>query len=271
MRSAHLLVLILAIGVTNAQFSGMISGLVEGLTEGGIKGVVGAYAPLVKDGMSMMYNLAQTMIRTNLGLIDSLIKVAPQLMTTLQNMFSGIFSSGTNLIKGFTGGKVQLQQITQTAQHGLTGTFATFGSLNKKDQKAIFGAFEKANQVVLTAAKLQVNSIKTADKEVPVLRQIMESEHKNPQQLFATLKKRAPKLSAFVQTTFNKGSIELRSHTQKLEKSAKTGLIMMHDSIRLSQKGIEKILGSMNGNVKKEFGPMFHLMSNTMHVINAAF
>jgi hypothetical protein len=39
----------------------------------------------------------------------------------------------------------------------------------------------------------------------------------------------------------------------------------MQDSLRLSHKGVEHLLGRMEPSIKKEFGPVFHLMSNTIH------
>lgn len=39
----------------------------------------------------------------------------------------------------------------------------------------------------------------------------------------------------------------------------------MQDSIRLSQKGVGGLLGSMSADVKKELGPLFNLMNNMVH------
>jgi len=272
MRSTHFLVLVLACGLVNSQLSGMISGLVEGLVEGGIKGVVGAYAPLVKDGMGMMYNLFQTEIRVGLGLIEQLMKAAPVLMNTIQNTLSGIIQSGTNLFKGFTGSShLAMHTMKSSLQNGITGGVISFGRLTPKDQKSIVGVVSNVNRVFVTVTKLRIDTLKGADKEVLEIRKVLESEHKNPQQLFATLKKKAPKLADYAQTAHAKTSAELHTSIQKLQPSAKTGLTMIQDSFRLSQKGIEAVLGSMNGNVKKEFGPLFHLMTNAMHVANVAF
>jgi len=272
MRSTHFIVFVLAFGLANAQFSGMISGFMEGLVEGGIKGVVGAYAPLVKEGITMMYNLLQTEIRVGLGLIENIMKAVPVLMNTIQNTMSGIFQTGTNLVKSLTGSaRISMHTITSTAQHGITGGLATFGGMKLTDQKSIAGVMGNVNRVFVSVTKLQLNSLKGAEKEVPAIRKILESEHKNPQQLFAALKSKAPKLSEYVSKAHKTTSTEFHASTNKLQPSAKKGLNMIQDSFRLSQKGIESTLGSMNANVKKQFGPLFHLMKNMIHVANAAF
>ncbi|KAI6174707.1 hypothetical protein M3Y97_01020200 [Aphelenchoides bicaudatus] len=255
MRSAHLLVFVLAFGLANAQFSGIISGFIEGIVEGGIKGVVGAWAPLVKDGMTMMYNL-----------------MAPQLLNTITSTISGIFSMGSSTVGHFSKvGKFAMKQVAATAENGVTGGFAVFGSLNKNDQKSIAGTLGNTNRVLLSVTKLKINSLKTADKEVIAMRKVLEGEHKNAHVLFAALKSKAPKLSAFAETLYDKTKSEFNSSKAKMPKTAQQGLQMMQDSIRMSQKGIEKLLGTMASGAKKEFGPVFHLMNNAVHVTNAAF
>jgi ABC-type phosphate transport system substrate-binding protein len=109
----------------------------------------------------------------------------------------------------------------------LTGLFGAFGSLNPNDQKSIANAISKTNHVILAVTKIQANSLNSADKEVPSIRQIMESEHKNPKELFAALKLKAPKLSSFLQTVFTKGSAEFAAHANKLEAPARKGLTIV--------------------------------------------
>jgi hypothetical protein len=79
-----------------------------------------------------------------------------------------------------------------------------------------------------------MNSLKEADKEVPEIRKALETDHKSAKVLFAVLKQKAPKLSAFAQTLYEKTSAEFNAGKKKLEQPAQHGLTMVGFLIDLS-------------------------------------
>lgn len=80
---------------------------------------------------------------------------------------------------------------------------------------------------------MRLNTIKTADKEVPEVRKVIESEHKNPQQLFASLKAKAPKLTEFLKIAYTKGVAEFHASSKKLSSSAQHGLTQVSNNKKL--------------------------------------
>lgn len=72
-----------------------------------------------------------------------------------------------------------------------------------------------------------MDSLKNADKEVPLVREIMEKDHGSPQALFSAFSSKAPKLTEFAKTAFGRAAAEFSASKMKLGPSAQSGLTMV--------------------------------------------
>jgi len=267
MRTTYLLVVILSVGLVNAQLSSLLAGGIEGV----IKGVVGAFYPAAKDGMSVAFRLFETSVRVSLNSMENIMKAAPQLVDNIQKTLGGMIQQVMNIVKGLNGmAQIPLKQITSMGKTASSSAFVTFGGMKHVEQKAIVNVGNNVINVFVTVLKLRTDTLKQAHKEIPLLRNVVESDHKNAHALFADLKSKAPRLSEAAHTVYSKGVEEYRVGFAKLDKNTKKGLTMMHDSIQLAQKGVTQILGKMGAGEKKEFGMVYHLLNNAMHVVNVA-
>ncbi|KAI6220422.1 hypothetical protein M3Y95_01038400 [Aphelenchoides besseyi] len=271
MRSFQLVCVFLCVGVANAQLGGLISGLISGLVKGGIEGTVGAFAPLGREAIGVGFNLLQASIRSGFIFMEQMFQKAPVFMSTAQSLISQLINTNMQMFQNLGGMAQQtMSSIMGMFSSGMSGALSMFGGMANHQQRAVIGLFSRVDSAATTVLKLRMNKLAAATHELPQLRLALESPHKNQKALFDNVRSKAPIIGDTLKTVYEKASDEFHRGFGQLESGAQDGLKKIKGLLSSTLKNIQKTVGSVDAQQKKQFGSSLHLMNNAMHVLNVA-
>jgi len=250
------------------------------------------FGPLAQDGLNSMKDffggLDSSASSASNGL-GGLASSMTQGMGGFGSIFQSILGSWSSIFSQlFSGGGDIFSTLFGVFQKAIESFFSILGGLTGSSRAQVNKMFLETGNVFASTMKLRLSPQKNVSpqkhqenlkKEILVAKKLVETPHKNANDLIKSVKAKAPKFSAAVSESFTRARAEFQKHLKSLNPEAKKGVQRMHMQVQQAKIDIGGILSSimgmassmMSGDIGSIFSQGMSIINNLFHTVGMVF